>query len=95
MYYGRPASELIYLRHSEHVSLHQLGMPKSDETRSRMSRSKMGAMNPNFGKPLSENARKLLSECRKGQLWWNDGKRNVRARECPEGFVPGMLRKSA
>lgn len=23
--------------------------------------------------------------------WWNNGQKNVRAKDCPEGFKPGML----
>lgn len=28
----------------------------------------------------------------KGQKWFNDGTKNVRAYSCPEGFVPGICR---
>ena len=50
------------------------------------------------GKPVSEETRKKLREAAKGNTntqgkhWYNDGKINVMSKECPEGFVPGMLR---
>jgi len=30
----------------------------------------------------------------KNKKWFNDGKRNIRAETCPDGFVPGQVRKS-
>ena len=57
----------------------------SDETRKKMSDAKKG-------KQLSDETKKKLSEARKGMHWYNNGKINVRVKECPEGFVPGMLR---
>ena len=35
-YYGRPASELIFLKHGDHMSLHNNGKPFSDETRAKL-----------------------------------------------------------
>jgi hypothetical protein len=60
-----------------------------------MSEAKIGDRNPNYGKTPSEETKRKLSEAKLGLKFFNDGTRNVRARECPEGFVPGMLRKSA
>ena len=28
----------------------------------------------------------------KGMRWFNNGEKCVRAKECPSGFVPGMLK---
>ena len=51
------------------------------------------------GKHHSEEARKKMSEAKKGKNiwtkgmhWYNNGKINTVAKECPEGFTPGMLR---
>lgn len=41
----------------------------------------------------SEEARKKLSEANKGMHWYNNGKISKRAYECPEGFVPGRIKK--
>ena len=49
------------------------------------------------GRQFSEETRKKLSEAAKGNtatkglLWFNNGKTNVRAKECPEGFTPGRI----
>ena len=89
MYWHRPADELIFMKESEHKSLH-----------------KKGENNPMYGKPSWNKGKKMpeeyknkLSEARKGKniwtkgtRWYNNGKENIRAKECPEGFVPGRLR---
>ena len=90
MYYNRPASELIFMKNSEHQFLHKKGKPRSAETKKKMSEAKKG-------KHPSEETRKKLSEVNKGNFrtkgmhWYNDGKINTMAKECPEGFVPGKL----
>ena len=49
---------------------------------------------------VTEETRRRMSEAAigknvwtKGRLWCNNGKINIRAYECPEGFTPGRLRK--
>ena len=49
---------------------------------------------------VTEETRRKMSEAAmgknvwtKGRLWVNNGKINKRAYECPDGFVPGRLRK--
>ena len=43
-----------------------------------------------------ENAMKeasdTISEANKGKRWFNNGKINTMAKECPEGFVPGRIK---
>lgn len=41
---------------------------------------------------MSEETKKKMSESRKGTHWYNNGKINIRSKECPEGFVPGRLK---
>jgi hypothetical protein len=41
-YYDRPASELIFLKHGDHISLHKNGKPMSAETRAKLSTSHRG-----------------------------------------------------
>ena len=97
MYYNRPAEELIFLTTREHSSLYKpseetkkkisetlKGQPKSEETRKRMSDAK---------KNMSEEHRKKMGASKKGTRWFNNGKINIRVKECPEGFVPGQLRR--
>ena len=58
LYYGRPAEELIFLEHGEHISLHKEGKPKSAETRQKMSDAK---------KNMSAETRQRMSEAKKGK----------------------------
>ena len=88
MYWNRPASELIFLTISEHQILHTKGKQGYWK----------GKTGPNKCKKLSEEAKKKLSEAHKGKNiwikcthWYNNGKINIRAKERPEGFIPGRL----
>ena len=51
----------------------------------------------NKGKKLSEETKRKMSVANRiknvGKHWFNNGKINKRVKECPKGFVPGMLRK--
>lgn len=40
---------------------------------------------------MSTENKEKISKAIKNTKWYNDGKINVRAFECPEGFVPGRL----
>ena len=146
MYYNRPSSELIFMKHGEHSILHNKGRCFSEEHKKKLSEAKKGKYagekNPMYGKKHSEEVkrkqsyakkgkkmsaetRKRMSESRKGHLvseetrkkmseakqnisaetrrkigetkkgmrWFNNGKENIRAKECPDGFTPGQLRK--
>ena len=84
MYYNRPASELIFLTESEHNILHKKGKSLSEETRNKIAEAKQN---------ISAETRKKMSEARKGTRWFNNGEKCVRAKECPDGFIPGRLRK--
>ena len=93
MYYNRPSSELIFMKHGEHSILHNKGKPKSEETKKKISEAQKGEKNSMYGKQLSEETKKKMGEAHKGKLWFNNGIINIRAKECPPGFVPGRLRK--
>ena len=67
------------------VSKANKGKKLSEETKKKMS-------DVNKGKHLSEETKKKLSEARKGMRWFNNGETNIKAKECPEGFVPGRVK---
>ena len=89
LYFHRPAEELIFLEHGEHVRLHREGKHLSEETRQKMSESKKGKCRPAFstewkqkiseakkGKHHSEETRQKMSEAMKGRHWHlENGKR--------------------
>ena len=60
------------------------GKHLSEETRQKLSEA-------NKGKHLSAEARKKIGEAKKGTNWYNNGVKNIRAKTCPEGFVPGRI----
>ena len=77
--------------HKKKISEGNKGKKLSEETKKKISEA-------NKGKQLSEETRKKMSESKKGKniwirgrRWFNNGKINIRAKECPEGFVPGCL----
>ena len=68
----------------------------SEEARNKIRTSKKGKQlgkdNPFYGKKHSEEAREKMREAKKGKHWYNNGKISKMAYECPDGFVPGMLK---
>ena len=63
------------------------GYHHSEEVRKKISES-------HKGKSFSDETKRKMSEARKALCWFNNGEINVRAKECPEGFVAGMLKKN-
>ena len=63
MYYNRPSSELIFIKHNEHKSLHK----PSEETKKKMSTAKKGEKHPMYGKHRTEETRKKIAETNKGK----------------------------
>ena len=91
----------------EKVSKALKGKPKSEEHRKHLSEALKGRKGPtisedgkrrcaeaHLGKPKSEETKKKISEKIKGRKWFNNGVIQVQQFECPEGFVPGMLKKN-
>ena len=72
----------------------------SDETIEQLAKDYEGVMKEaaeviskaNKGTHHSEEHKNKLSEARKGMRWFNNGKINKRAKECPPGFVPGRIK---
>ena len=78
------------------------GKHRSEETRKKISESKKGKhlsvetrkkLSESIkGKHRSEETRKKMSESHKGNHWYNNGFKCIKAKTCPEGFVPGGLK---
>lgn len=60
------------------------GKHHSEETRKRISEA-------HKGKQVSEETRQKLSEATKGKHWYNNGVKCIKAKTCPDGFVPGRI----
>ena len=57
----------------------------------------LGKDNPFYGKTHSEESKKRIGAINKvkmkGMRFFNNGKINIRAKECPDGFIPGRIKK--
>ena len=77
------------------------GRHHTEETKNKISEAQKGKYigkdNPFYGKHHSDELKKKLSEINKvrmkGMCFFNNGKINIRAYECPPGFVPGRIKK--
>ena len=72
----------------------------SEEYCRKNSESHKGKPSPNKGKHLSAEIKKKISDtlkgkpnATKGRHWYNNGIKNIMSKECPPGFMPGMLNK--
>ena len=66
--------------------------PFSEEHKRKLSEACKGKPSSMKGKHLSEKWRRKLSEAGKGKHWYNNGAKNIMAKTCPEGFVPGRIK---
>ena len=73
------------------------GKKLSEEHRKKLSEAHKDQTPWNKGKHLSAETRRKMRAANRikniGKRWYNNGKINKRCYECPDGFVPGMLRK--
>lgn len=75
MYWHRPSEELIFMKDSEHHSLHMKCKHKTEEHRKKLSEAKKGENNPMYGKHHSEETKNKISEEKKGKPTWSKGKK--------------------
>ena len=64
----------------------------SEEHKRNISEGQRGEKNHNYGKPKSNETKNKLSNAFKGLCFFNNGEINIRARECPPGFIKGRLK---
>lgn len=85
---------LIWLSDWEHRSYHS--SHRSAETLKKMAESQRGNKY-HLGKKHTDETKLKMSKAKKGHkysvgmCWFNNGSVNKRAKECPDGFVPGRI----
>lgn len=76
MYYGVPASDLIFLTATHHMSLHQKGKSKTESQKQKMSEAKKGIPRPDISilmsqvhlkKHVSEETKQKMKDAKKGK----------------------------
>lgn len=77
LYYHRPASELIFLTHSEHMILHNKGKNNYMYGKHHSTESKQKTSKSMKGKYVSEETRKKLS----GRKWMTNGSVTLRVKQ--------------
>ena len=98
LYYNRPASELIFLTHSEHSKLHGKAKYFSEEHKRKLSEAKKGKPANNRGKHHTEEAKRKMKEALKGRIFINNGLINkmIRKEELDYyislGYTKGILK---
>ena len=92
---GKKGSEETKLK----MSTSHKGKKFSEEHREALSETHRGEKHYMYGKRHSIEVKEKISKAlkgrpsqNKGKRWFNNGKINIRSKECPDGFVPGMLR---
>ena len=81
---GRKISE----KQKEQISKTLTGVKHTDERRKNQSLAKIGVKHP-------LKRRKQHSLRQTGLRWWNNGDTQVFTKDCPEGFRPGMIKRTS
>lgn len=74
------------------------GKHHSEETiqKLKLKCGRKGFEHHNYGKSTPDDVRQKISQARKGQVWWTDGRINIQSRECPgPEYARGRTRKSS
>ena len=74
------------------ISESNKGKHFSEEHKRNISEGQRGEKNHNYGKPKSNETKNKLSNAFKGLCFFNNGEINIRARECPPGFIKRKLK---
>lgn len=86
------------MREAKKGNKHALGCKRSEEAKNKIAEAMKGNKHA-LGHRHTEETKNKIGEAKKGENnpafgkhWYNNGKINVMSKECPEGFVPGILR---
>ena len=93
-YYDRPARELIFLTHLEHLRIHKVGKPSGMKGKTQSESARKAISLKSRGRKMSEESKRksrpeLGGKATLGMKWFSNGKVSTRAFVCPDGFHPG------
>lgn len=71
------------------------GAKLSEETKQKLREANLGKKHSCETRMKISSSAKGKNTWTKGRHWYNNGKVMLQADECPDGFVPGMLKKEA
>ena len=105
-YYNISSDELVFLTTAEHNQFHHIGRHHTEESKKRIGAASKGRRHTEEarkkmsdaakGKHKTKEHKKKIAEAVRinsmGRHWYNNGKENKFCYECPEGFVPGMIK---
>ena len=106
-YYNISSDELVFLTTAKHNQLHHIGRHHTEDSKKRISAASKGRHHTEEarkkmsdaakGKPKTKEHKKKIAEAARinsmGRHWYNNGKENKFCYECPDGFVPGRIKK--
>lgn len=92
MYCNVEPEELIFLTRSQHRKLHEQNRFPKHRLVVRMNRKQV-IDKFDIQMKRSTITRKKISEALTAKHWFNNGKIEIKAKACPEGFVKGRLTK--
>ena len=93
-YFDRPARELIFLTHLEHLRIHKVGKPSGMKGKTQSESARKAISLKSRGRKMSEESKRKLrpelgGKATLGMKWFSNGKVSTRAFVCPDGFHPG------
>ena len=79
LYFGRPASELVFMRREEHTSLHMLGKPTWNKGKQLSEESRCKMSEAHKGKHLPAETRQKIAQSHKGKHLSEEHRRKMSA----------------
>ena len=94
LYYNRPANELVFMKLSEHRKIHTIGSRNPFYRKQHSLAQRQKWSKERKGNKLNELQLSNFARWSKGLHYYNNGHIELRAKECPDGFVKGRIHKN-
>lgn len=92
IYYNRPPEKLIYMTRAEHCRLHNISKGKSHPHSAEWNAENSIRMKNQWKSGVRQVSTAFLEAAKsnaKGRKWYTNGKVDIMAFECPDGFIRG------